>query len=459
MVTMQANMEDLQRVVNHVFLPPKLPQSADETSDGALLDATLSALSSLSSQLLPDTDLVSIRHATVLLKNMKASMPSGKIEEPGLLKVLLSLTDGQTVAVKVGAQNAAVLITRRAEELVFEAFELSAQDEHVIATKGRLVRTFPGLAVATSVNLLLDSDFSTMVVNTLSTMCSQQVPEMQPKSYKDSKQQDEERDTTNPAMVTELFMGVLVGIGKYTTVSVISKNTRDEVLWHRAKVPWRRSPMWLLIRVALQLVISRSSDGSRQLYKEVLVFVMGHILNKCATLSVDMLYVMKSKIQSRMHKLSAAIPILPPSAMTFVTCSLKQASDSIESHWKSSQRLDARTLRLNNLTALDFPQDTFVALPALDQYIEAILSRQETPKSARYVPTSHLIHFVPHELPGLRIAGFQDSHYAICNLDRFETWVARYIDGWVTNNLDVPDKACEDLHRLLTRYYSLASKH
>jgi hypothetical protein len=459
MVTVQAKMEELQRLVNHVFLPPKLPHSADETSDVALLDAILSALSSLSSQLLPDTDLVSVRHAIVLLKNMKASMPSGKIEEPGLQNVLLSLADGQSVAVKVSAQNAAVLLTRRAEELVFEAFELSAQEEHVLATKGRLVRAFPGLAVAASVSLLRDSDFSTMVVHTLSTLCSQQVPEMQPQSYKGGKRQDEERDTTSPAMVTELFMGVLAGIGSHTAVSTISKNTRDEVLWHNVKLPWRRSPMWLLIRVTLQLVISRSSDGSRQLYKEVLVFVMGHILNKSGSLPFDMLYVMKSKIQRRMHKLSAAISILPPSAMEFVICSLKQASNSIEAHWKSSQRLDARVLCLNKLTALDFEQDTLVALPALDKHIEATLSRQQAPKSARYVPTSHLIDFVPHELPDLRSGGFQNSHYAICNLDRFESWVAQYIDNWVTNNLDAPEKACEDLHRLLTKYYSLASKY
>ena len=234
-------MKDLQRVVNHIFLPPKLPHRSDETSDVALLDATLSALASLSSHLA--TEILPIRHAMVLLQNMKASMPNGNIQEPGLRKVLLSLADGQSVAVKVSAQNAAVLITRRAEELVFEAFELSAQDEHVIATKGRLVRTFPGLAVATTVSLLHDSDFTTMVVNTLSTMCSQQVSEMQPKSNKGGQEQDEERDTTHPAMVTELFMGMLAGIGEHTKVSTISKYTRDEVLWHKAKLPWRRSPM------------------------------------------------------------------------------------------------------------------------------------------------------------------------------------------------------------------------
>ena len=450
-------MRDLQRVVNHIFLPPKLPHRSDETSDVALLDATLSALASLSSHLA--TEIPPIRHAMVLLQNMKASMPNGNIQEPGLRKVLLSLADGQSVAVKVSAQNAAVLITRRAEELVFEAFELSAQDEHVIATKGRLVRTFPGLAVATTVSLLRDSDFTTMVVNTLSTMCSQQVSEMQPKSNKGGQEQDEERDTTHPAMVTELFMGMLAGIGEHTTVSTISKNTRDEVLWHKAKLPWRRSPMWLLIRVALQLVISRSSDGSRQLYKEVLVFVMSHILNQRGSLPFDMLYVMKSKIQRRMHKLSAAVPILPPSAMTFVTCSLKQASDSIEAHWELAQRLDARELHLNKLTVLDFEQDTFVALPALDKHIQATLSRAQAPSSARYVPSSHLIDLLPHELPDLGHSGFQNSHYAICNLDRFERWAADHIDQWVVENLSTPDETCAKLHRLITRYYSIADKH
>ena len=452
-------MEDLQRVVDHIFLPPKLPHSADDTSDGAILDVTLSALSSLSSQLLPGTDLVSIRHALVLLENMKTSMRGGTIEEPGFRKVLLSLADGQSVAVKVSAQNAGLLVTRRSEELIFEAFELSAKDEQVIATKGRLVRHFPGVATAVSLDLLQESDFLTMLSATLSTMCSQRVSEMQPKSSKDGKQQDEGRDTTNPAMITELFMGVLAGIGEYTTVPSILKHTRDEVLWCNAEFPWRRSPMWLLIRVALQLLISRTPDGSRQLYKEIMVFVMGHVLNTCGTLPIDMLYIMKSKIQRRLHKLRAATSILPPSVEAFVTHALIQASRSVDAHWKASQRLDTRVLHLENLTALDFQQDTLVALPALDKHIEATLSRVQALSSGRYVPTSHIIDFVSHELPDLLHSGFQNSHYAICNLDRFERWVADHIDQWVAENLSTPDETTAKLHRFITRYHSLADAH
>jgi hypothetical protein len=39
-VAPDAGMEELQRIVNHVFLPPKLPQGEDASSDVALLDAT-----------------------------------------------------------------------------------------------------------------------------------------------------------------------------------------------------------------------------------------------------------------------------------------------------------------------------------------------------------------------------------------------------------------------------------
>jgi hypothetical protein len=260
-------------------------------------------------------------------------------------------------------------------------------------------------------------------------------------------------------MITELFMGVLAGVGEYTTVSSILKHTRGEVLLCNAEFPWRRSPMWFLIRVALQLVISRTPDGSRQLYKEIMVFVMSHVLNICGTLPIDMLYIMKSKIQRRLHKLRAATSILPPSVEAFVTRAFTEASRSVDAHWKTSQRLDTRVLHLENLTALDFQQDTLVALPALDKHIEATLSRVQALSSGRYVPTSHIIDFVSHELPDLLHSGFQNSHYAICNLDRFERWVADHIDQWVAENLSTPDETTAKLHRLITRYHSLADAH
>jgi hypothetical protein len=48
-------------------------------------------------------------------------------------------------------QNAAILVTRKQDKLVFETFELSPLNSAVISVKGRLTRSFPGATVAVTV--------------------------------------------------------------------------------------------------------------------------------------------------------------------------------------------------------------------------------------------------------------------------------------------------------------------
>lgn len=267
---------------------------------------------------------------------------------------------------------------------------------------------------------------------------------------------DELRDTTNPAMVSELFMGVLTGIGSPASVSSISKNTRDEVLWKQAAAPWRRSPMWMLIRVSIQLVISRSSDGSHTLYKEIMVFIMSRILKSATAhrLPPDMIYAMTAKIDRRLRKLSGAgPPVLPNSVMASIHHILQQSLESLAKSWALSQQLDSRDLQLPTLSTLDFERDTLVALPALDDYIKATHKRQRESSPARFMPTSQLIKYEPGSLPSLPGNYFNDS-YAVANLSQFEQWVAQNIDDWVAANEQ--NNACEALHDLMVQYHRLA---
>lgn len=176
-----ASVDEVQRVVHHVFLPPKLPQQADENSELALIDTTLQALIKLRGLIPRSSAPHAVENAIALLANIKEinSLPGGKIDEVRLHKILTSLPVGRTLATNVASQNAAVLITRQPDKLVFEEFELSPLDEAVIETEGRLTRTFPGLAVSVSAKLLDEPDFSTMIASTLSTMCHQPVQGMQ----------------------------------------------------------------------------------------------------------------------------------------------------------------------------------------------------------------------------------------------------------------------------------------
>lgn len=175
-----ASVDKVQRIVNHVFLPPKLPQESDEESEVLLINVACEALGELESLLEPDSPPEPVRNVISLLRNIKAinSLPGGKVDENHLSSILKSLSTGQTLAANVSCQNAAVLITRRPDELVFEVFEVSPASGDVVETEGRLTRTFPGLAVAVSAKLLEEPDFSKMIANTLSTMCHQPAPGM-----------------------------------------------------------------------------------------------------------------------------------------------------------------------------------------------------------------------------------------------------------------------------------------
>ena len=115
----------------------------------------------------------------------------------------------------------------------------------------------------------------------------------------------EERGTMDPILVTDFLVSVLSAMGKPTNSGGIWKNTRDEVLWKFALLPWRRSPVWLLARVTLQLVFSRLADY-HIVYKHFMVFLMGEILSVAHSkhLSSDILHCMMAKISKRLLKLN-----------------------------------------------------------------------------------------------------------------------------------------------------------
>jgi hypothetical protein len=143
------SQEQLKRVYYHVFLPPDLPHASDEGTDIdlVLIRLTTEALSALP-QLYSGDEAAAIGKAITAIKNLKSvTLQHGGINDSELLRVLGSLTEGQSIPVHIREQNAAVIATRQQETLVFETFELSPSNETVIAAKGRLIRCFPGPAV------------------------------------------------------------------------------------------------------------------------------------------------------------------------------------------------------------------------------------------------------------------------------------------------------------------------
>ena len=164
----------------------------------------------------------------------------------------------------------------------------------VISTRGRLRRSFLASAIGVDLEKARALDFRTAVTHALALMSHQPVAGMQPQVRKARTIVDEDRDTTHP---------------------VWSRN----VLWSGAKSPWRRSPIWLLLRVSLQLncaQLTGSVQRGNRLYKQAMLFFMSSIIkvSEPLCLRTELLHVMRAKLSWRLRKLGDEIdgPILEP---------------------------------------------------------------------------------------------------------------------------------------------------
>lgn len=354
-----------------------------------------------------------------------------------------------------------MLITKIEEQTQFDLFELSPLNEAAMATKGRLQRSFPGASVLINKKEFQKPDFKQSLANTLASMSSHAVVGMQPKASKAGQLHDEDRDTVHPGIVTEVLMAVLSQVGQPITPKSIVKNTREEVRWKETRSPWRRSATWLLIRVALQLTLTRS-PGSRALYKEALLHVMCHVAQHAlaASFHSDGLYVMNAKIAQRVLKLGNQ---LGEAISKHVYEATIKVHAELKSRWATVQEQQSRRLDLSRLPILDFQRDTLVSLPDLDAHISTIVKRQGNRQTTKAVHSPSLIKFPAGQLPSLSTFEYRYNNvYALANLYGFEDWVASHCCHWArhrsTATIAESSKAIialiKDYHRIAGFHYA-----
>ncbi|KAK1032140.1 hypothetical protein LTR74_018951, partial [Friedmanniomyces endolithicus] len=144
-------MNSYESLINHVFLPPELPQS----DDGVAFDTFLETiLQSLAAYKLLRADQVGVLEASIcMISSMRYCHIQELVDEKKLADLLHDLPrQGGAILLYISAQNAGMVISRFSDldsDLVirFEAFELSPRNKAVYQEAGRLRRSFPGSAV------------------------------------------------------------------------------------------------------------------------------------------------------------------------------------------------------------------------------------------------------------------------------------------------------------------------
>ncbi|KAF8256412.1 hypothetical protein EI94DRAFT_1669066, partial [Lactarius quietus] len=202
----------------------------------------------------------------------------------------------------VRAQNATILVRVLNDHVRFEIFEVSPQASKVMSTNGKLICSYPGPAVQVSSEVFKDPYFLSELASFLIQM-DIDVLDSAVTTTKAGSTVREVRESAHPRYISELLVGILRGIGEPASVDRITKRIADEVLWKDAYKPWRRSPLWLVIRVALQT----SLDGD--IYKTFMLFFHAHLLQICVQRGFpsEMLHLMRIKMARCLSKLGFTV--------------------------------------------------------------------------------------------------------------------------------------------------------
>jgi len=338
----------------------------------------------------------------------------------------------------IRAQNAALIVRRLtpANFVQFEVFEVSPQNADVMKTEGKLLCSYPGPAIQAPVDTFMDECFLQELSSFLVQM-DVDVLDSTPTTSKAGSAVHEVRETVHPRYISGLLVGILRGFGQPADVNRITKRIGDEVLWCDAYKPWRRSPLWLVLRVTLQ-----TSLHIDNLYKHFMLFFHAHLLRKClrSDFLSELLYAMRVKMARRLSKLGIAVA---PHLCEYVRNSAKATEALLSKRWTTFQKVGSIRPTLQPGT-LDFVADTHISLNSSYDYLTKILgpvshARSQTsfkPQGSRFYP----VHDFPRFLNGqLQCAITKDQHVAIAD---FELSVERNLESWVatsTDNEDAPD--------------------
>jgi hypothetical protein len=338
----------------------------------------------------------------------------------------------------IRAQNAAVVVRRLLNGVVrFEIFEVLPLASNVMSTNGKLLCSFPGPAVEVSTELFANEWFLEELTSFLTQM-DVDVLDSAATTTKAGSEVREVRESADPKYISGLLVGILRGFGQPADVHRITKRIGDEVLWKDAEKPWRRSGLWLIIRVALQ-----TSDNHNKLYKPFVLFFHAHLLRFCVQRAFpsELLFGMRVKMARRLAKLGSAVT---GDVYQVVYDAATETEKLLQDRWSTFQR--SRSTSPPWLPEqLDFKADTAISLHNSQAYLTKAL--RSTSKS--YSPTK----FTPSHRPRLHsITDFsqfaegklidavsEDRRTALAD---FELSVERHLDSWVVKsqvNDDAPD--------------------
>ncbi|KAG9125251.1 hypothetical protein FRC07_008397 [Ceratobasidium sp. 392] len=445
----------LLNIAYHVFLPPKLPQQASTEDIERHINHRLASLivGSINQyrQKFPDATEEWGRMSSVLSKfSQTLEIP---LEKHSLGKDMTDMRAGDILVLYIHEQNAAVIIRKSSSSTTFEIFEAQAASASVMSTPGKIVRHFPGPAIEIPNSVVNEPGFVAEIANFLAQMSVDALSGATAKTTKAGSRVAETRDPADPHYISQLFTGILRGFGKEVEPRRVVKRVADEVLWDNAYLPWRRSPVWLIIRVTLQTWLNPVE------YKNFIAYFHAYLLGLCSrdpSFSSDTLSAMRAKMAHRLLKIEGSAPDI---LIQVAKDASQQTEAVLQARWAVIQ---AKAPQFGPLD-LNLYQAVFQSLPNSRRYLSQVLqgrSRRSKPPpfnplhTTAFIETSNFSLFADGALA--RSFG-EHKHDALFH---FENAVHNRLSTWISESARrTSQNPCAVISSCLEQYTKAALSH
>ena len=333
-------------------------------------------------------------------------------------------------------QNTGLILRVLSDKIVCEMFEVSIPNKEVLACAGKLRCSYPGVTISFGRNHLENEAFCKEFASVLSQMNVDELDESSAHTKKAGNVLKEIRDPPSPHLIMDWLAGVLcaLGGGMEDPATSVTKRIADDVLWKSALKPWRRSQVWLVLRVAMQTTL----EGAE--YKAFMLYMITSILEMASQspLESELLSCMRTKIARRAVKLDAS-DCVPAFVQKKVFSANNMAEGVMNRRWKDIQKSfdSLEPLIPWDPKSLNICADAHVKLPKSSPYISQVLRRSQAdsqssfhtpkhPRRLRHLPDLHSM-FCQRRIRGdenlyLNLADFEDAIR-----DEFGLWTQAHL--------------------------------
>ncbi len=472
-------------ITNNVFLPPALPSESDRTPEheASLIRVFRDCAKTFASRFESQSNsgrawgvIARMFAATAVLhdrgtvegdqleKQIADMKVGGEHSSPSTSKLIWPDLIVDVVPVYVAAQNAAIILRRPSSDqtiITLESFEVHPPPGAVTRTEGKLCILYPSVGrFSMPINLQAFESLSQFVSFYATNP-------MQDAQVEKNIRTQNTQDPPSPKYITELLTGIVRAMSEKPDVVLsqtvyVSKRIDDHVLCERnSSAPWRRSPLWLIIRVALQTTLHEWNVEECASYKAFMLYALSIILHTALQRNRPdhLLFVMNAKLARRYCKMPD-VSSHGCFAMDGAATVNKMVADELEKRWKAIQKRTTRQVNWSAPTMKEIIDGAHIDLHATVPYLEEVKRRDVfqpptgsfkefvVPGGDQYAARCNADLISPPDLTNLPSAPLESA----IRLYDFEQWVARRHDFSTIGMLELTSALNHYTHTALSHY-------